>query len=160
MIGLAVLSLLADAASKRPLIVAVDDAQWLDEATANMLAFVARRVRPMPVAVVLAVREPAPRVRALDDLPGLRLSAEPPAAARPVNAPGRDCLRTPAPPGGEAETRSANALARMTRPRSPGRAARRKPGQMTRSRSPGRAVRRRPGPRDIAELCLALEAAR
>jgi len=76
MIGLAVLSLLADAASARPLLVAVDDAHWLDEATADVLAFVARRVRPMPVAVILAVREPAPRLRALDGLPCLRLGAE------------------------------------------------------------------------------------
>jgi len=102
LIGLGVLSLLADAAADRPLVVAVDDAQWLDEATADVLAFVARRVRPMPVAVVLAVREPAPRLPALDDLPCLRLDAEPQAAAQ------HDLVRL-AWQGREAETRSAAA---------------------------------------------------
>jgi DNA-binding CsgD family transcriptional regulator len=98
-IGLAVLSLLADAAADRPLLVAVDDAQWLDEATADVLAFVARRIRPMPVAIALAVREPAPRLRAFDGLPCLRLGAE-----RQAND-----LLTLAWQGREAEARSAAA---------------------------------------------------
>ena len=117
MVGLAVLSLLADAASDRPLMVAVDDAQWLDEATAQVLAFVARRVRPMPVALALAVREPAPRLRDLDGLPCLRLSAEPHRAAQPMDVPFWDDLVTLAWQGKEAETRSV--VAELGRERNP-----------------------------------------
>lgn len=109
LVGLGVLSLLADAAGERPVLLAVDDAQWLDSATADVLAFVARRVRPMPVAVVLAVREPAPRMPTFDDLPCLRLGAEPPATAEPIDAARRDELVTLAWQGREAETRSAAA---------------------------------------------------
>jgi len=109
LIGLGVLSLLADAAADRPLLLAVDDAQWLDEATADVLAFVARRVRPIPVAVLLAATEPAPGLRALDGLPGLRLGAEPPAPARPIEIPRADDLLALAWRGREADVRSAAA---------------------------------------------------
>ena len=54
--GLAVLSLLSAAAEERPLICVVDDAQWLDEASARALAFVARHLAAGPVALLLAVR--------------------------------------------------------------------------------------------------------
>jgi DNA-binding CsgD family transcriptional regulator len=60
-VGMAVLALLSDAASERPLICVVDDAHWLDSASAGAVAFVARHVatHAVPAAVVLAVREPA-----------------------------------------------------------------------------------------------------
>src|SRR4051794_35019463 len=60
----AVLSLLAAAAEQRPLVALVDDAHWLDTASAEALAFAARRLDAEDVALVLAVREPPPSVAA------------------------------------------------------------------------------------------------
>jgi DNA-binding CsgD family transcriptional regulator len=59
LVGLAVLSLLSDVAEARPLVAIVDDAQWLDAASAQALAFVARRLGVESVGLVFAVREPA-----------------------------------------------------------------------------------------------------
>ncbi|MPY51082.1 helix-turn-helix transcriptional regulator [Streptomyces acidicola] len=57
LIGAAVLSLVSDLARERPVLVAVDDAQWVDEATAHCLGFLARRVANGPVAVLLTGHE-------------------------------------------------------------------------------------------------------
>jgi DNA-binding CsgD family transcriptional regulator len=70
LVGLAVLSLLSDVAEGRPLICVVDDAQWLDSASAPTLAFVARRLGAESVGLVFAVREPV-GARYLDGLPDL-----------------------------------------------------------------------------------------
>jgi len=56
LVGLAVLSLLAAMAEDQPLACVVDDAQWLDRASVQCLAFAARRLLAEPIALVLAVR--------------------------------------------------------------------------------------------------------
>ena len=61
LVALAVLSLLAEAAEEQPLVCLIDDAQWLDRASAQALAFVARRLLAERIAMVFAVREPATR---------------------------------------------------------------------------------------------------
>ncbi|MGN6868350.1 MAG: BREX system ATP-binding domain-containing protein [Solirubrobacteraceae bacterium] len=58
LVALAALGLLADAAEAKPLVCLVDDAQWLDQASAQALAFAARRLLAEPIAIVFAVREP------------------------------------------------------------------------------------------------------
>jgi predicted ATPase len=59
LVGLAVLGLLSEVAEEGPLVCLVDDAQWLDRASAQVLAFVARRLLAESVAVVFCVREPS-----------------------------------------------------------------------------------------------------
>jgi DNA-binding CsgD family transcriptional regulator len=56
LVGLAVLSLMSDVAEQQPLVCLIDDVQWLDEASAHTLMFVARRLQVESVALVLAMR--------------------------------------------------------------------------------------------------------
>ena len=58
LVGLAALSLLSEAAEQQPLLCVIDDAQWLDQASAQALGFVARRLLAEPVALVIATRQP------------------------------------------------------------------------------------------------------
>ena len=68
LVGLAVLGLLSGVAGRQPLLCVVDDAQWLDRASAQALAFVARRLLANPVALVFAMREPGEEFRGLPEL--------------------------------------------------------------------------------------------
>jgi DNA-binding CsgD family transcriptional regulator len=79
LLGLAVLNRLADAAQEQPVLCVVDDAQWLDRATAQTLAFVARHLEAEAVGIVFAVREP---IEQLDGLPELLVSGLAPEDAR------------------------------------------------------------------------------
>ena len=56
-IGLAVLSLLCDVAETQPLVCLVDDAQWLDSASAQVLGFVARRLAAESIVLIFAARD-------------------------------------------------------------------------------------------------------
>jgi DNA-binding CsgD family transcriptional regulator len=67
LVALAVLSLLAEAAETAPLVCLIEDSQWLDRASAQVLAFVARRLLAERIAMVFAVRDPT----AADELAGL-----------------------------------------------------------------------------------------
>ncbi|MFL5841475.1 MAG: AAA family ATPase [Thermoleophilaceae bacterium] len=67
-VALASLSLLSEAAERQPLLCVIDDAQWLDRASAQALAFVARRLQADSVVMLFAVREPIRELAALPEL--------------------------------------------------------------------------------------------
>ncbi|MCW2911166.1 MAG: ATP-dependent transcriptional regulator, MalT-like, LuxR family [Actinomycetia bacterium] len=68
LVGLAALSLLSEVAEQQPLLCVIDDAQWLDRASTQALAFVARRLLAEPVALVFATREQGEEFRELPEL--------------------------------------------------------------------------------------------
>ncbi len=72
LVGLAVLGLLSAAAEGQPLVCLVEDAQWLDDASAVVLGFIARRLLAESVAITFTIREPNTRPD-FDGLPELRL---------------------------------------------------------------------------------------
>ena len=79
LVGLAVLSLMSEVATERPLVCMIDDGQWLDHASAQALGFVARRLAADPVGLVFAARDPGVD---LAGLPELEVGGLPDADAR------------------------------------------------------------------------------
>lgn len=83
LIALGALDLLSDFASEHGLLLAVDDAQWLDRSTVNVLAFIARRLQSEPIVLLVASRDlpetlfadiiPELRVEGLDEIASRRL---------------------------------------------------------------------------------------
>ena len=84
LVALAVLGLLAQAATRRPLLCIVDDTHWLDEATADIVVFVARRLDAEPIAMLLARRDGERACPALLTMPHLELGGLDPRAALAV----------------------------------------------------------------------------
>src|SRR3954449_4113686 len=76
LVALAALSLLAEIAAERPLLCFVDDAQWLDAASAQVLGFVSRRLLAESVAIVFTVRD-RPYQLEFPDLPELAIGGLP-----------------------------------------------------------------------------------
>ena len=62
LVGLATVSLVSEAADERPLLCLIDDAHWLDHASAQMLAFVARRLLAEPIVLLFATRTPSDEI--------------------------------------------------------------------------------------------------
>jgi DNA-binding CsgD family transcriptional regulator len=83
LVALATLSLFSEAAQERPLLCVIDDAQWLDGASAQTLGFVARRLLAEPIVLLVAAREvtdafaglPELLIEGLDDADARKLLA-------------------------------------------------------------------------------------
>jgi hypothetical protein len=90
LVGLAVLGLLSEAAAERPLLCVVDDAQWLDRASARALAFIARRLLAEKVALVFGARQLSD---ALAGLPELHVGPLGHRDARSTTSPSTVCDR-------------------------------------------------------------------
>ena len=68
LVGLALLSLLSEVAEEQPLVCVVDDEQWLDRASAQVLGFAARRLDAESVGLIFAARVPSSAITGLPDL--------------------------------------------------------------------------------------------
>src|SRR3954470_18575797 len=68
LVGLATMNLLSEVAQERPLLCGIDDAQWLDRASAQALAFVARRLQTESLVMLFAARTPTAELAGLPEL--------------------------------------------------------------------------------------------
>jgi predicted ATPase len=100
---LGALSLLAEAAEDAPVLVVVDDAQWLDDASSAALAFIARRVQSERIAMLFAARDgdgfappdlPVLTVASLDPAAGVELLGETAGVAVPPEVAAQLVART------------------------------------------------------------------
>ena len=82
MVGLAMLTLLTDVAEQQPVLCVVDDAQWLDRVSLEVLAFVARRLLADRMGMVFGVRVGEEPAEALSGFPELHVGPLPPGAGR------------------------------------------------------------------------------
>ncbi len=73
--------MLARAATKRPLLCIVDDAQWLDRESVGILGFIARRLSADAIALLFAVRGPSERTADFDGIPWVQIGGLPPEVA-------------------------------------------------------------------------------
>jgi DNA-binding CsgD family transcriptional regulator len=85
LVGLAVLSLLAEVAEEQPLLCVVEDAQWLDHESAQVLGIAARRLYAESVVMLFAIREPCAAPE-FEGLPELRVQGLPERDARELLA--------------------------------------------------------------------------
>jgi DNA-binding CsgD family transcriptional regulator len=85
-VSLGVLGLLSELAEEQPVLCLIDDAQWLDEASADALVFAARRLVAEPLVLLFAARDGTERVFAAPGLPELRLKPLDPPEARTLVA--------------------------------------------------------------------------
>ncbi|MFJ3307555.1 ATP-binding protein [Streptomyces sp. NPDC086549] len=113
---ISVLTLISDAASRQPLLLLVDDAQWLDLGSVDLLGFLARRLEGKPVVMLLAAREEAVPSRFDRDFPHMTVGPLSRAAA------GLLLDARPNPPRGRARTQilqqaAGNPLALIELPR-------------------------------------------
>jgi DNA-binding CsgD family transcriptional regulator len=81
LVGLATLTLITEAAVERPVLCVIDDAQWLDRVSLDVLGFVARRLLADRVAMIFAVREGEQHTESIDGLPALTVGPLPDEAA-------------------------------------------------------------------------------
>jgi DNA-binding CsgD family transcriptional regulator len=81
-VSLGALSILAEAAEQQPVLCLVDDAQWLDQASADAFVFVARRLEAESLVLLFAAREDDARPFLAQGLPELQLSLLTPIEAR------------------------------------------------------------------------------
>src|SRR6516162_5702622 len=81
LVGLAALTLITDLAVERPVLAVIDDAQWLDRVSVEVLGFVARRLLADRVGMLFAIREGEQRAVVLEGLSELTIDALPEEAA-------------------------------------------------------------------------------